>query len=329
MKNSKEIIIGTLLIVAGAILYLGINYLNGNNFFREEIKYFAVYDHIDGLQPGNQIQVNGYSVGKVKTINFLPHKKGDLVVEFTIDEPNMAIPKNSTARIVSFDLLGTKGINLEMDYSSKDFYMPGDTIEGSTEISLKDEVNQQVLPLKNKVEGLILQFDSALGVVQGIFDEDFRRSISGKFTNTMQSLENIALTTDVMMQTNSSKITNVMTNMESISGNLKNNNEELTNIINNTSAISDSLAKINLTATFNKVDQAMTDLSQVLDKINSGEGTVGKLLESDTLYTNLEEATLELDKLLEDMRVNPKRYVHFSIFGKKEKSEDKPQKKPR
>ncbi len=321
MKKSKELMIGLFLVLAIILLYVGIRFLKGANIFSKQMNYYAVYDNVDGLQPSNGVLVNGFVVGKVERIGFHPSKNGSLIVEFVITEENMMIPKNSTAKIVSFDILGTKGINLQMNFDAQDYYMPGDTILSSIETSLKDEVNQQVLPLKNKVEGLIMQFDSALGMVQGVFDEDFRNSVTTRFSNTMQSLENIALTTDVMMTTNSKKIGVVMSDMQSISGNLKNSNEELTNIIQNTSQITDTLASVDLGGTFNKVNTAMTDVSELLEKINSGEGSLGQLLNNDTLYDNLEDATLQLDLLLEDMRLNPKRYVHFSLFGGKDKKD--------
>lgn len=328
MKVTKEIKIAVLVLTTLFIVFYGYYYLRGFDILGQQKKYYAVYPTVDGLVVSSPVQVSGFTVGKVTNISFHPHKNGELLVEMLIDNKDINITHGSIAKIGALDLLGTKGIILEI--KSKSEILPiGDTLESAMQRSLKDEVNMQVLPLKNKVEALLAQFDSTFQAVQGVFNKSMRNNLSTRLNNTFVSLENIAHVTDVMMVTNSATITNTMNNLESVSGNLKQNNDRLTNIIRNTSAITDTLAKINIASTFKKVDSVVTDMASIIEKINKGEGSAGKLLKDEKLYMNLEQATLELDKLLEDMRVNPKRYVHFSVFGKKEKDEEKPQKKER
>jgi len=326
LKGKKEIIIGFTLLVAAGIVIFGFNFLKGKNLFSSSNSYFAVYDHVDGLLSSSGVQYNGFNVGKVEKIYFHPNKSGDLIVKFSISESGLKLPKNTIAQVSSFDLLGTKGLTLLLKPDSQ-FYSPGDTLFSGFEVSLKEQVNQQVLPLKNKVEGLISQVDSALSVVQGILSQDFQDDFKSNFSQTMVSLKDAAANANQMVAENRGSFGRIISNVESSTQNLKNNNENLTKIINNTAQISDSLASINIAATFNKVDRAMTDVSAVLERVNKGEGSLGKLLKDEKLYHNLDQASLELDKLLEDMRVNPKRYVQFSVFGKKDKN--KPEKKTR
>jgi len=322
----KEIIIGITALVASAIVFYGFQFLKGQNLFSSSNSYYAIYNHVDGLLPSSGVQLNGFEVGKVESIYFHPDGSGNLIVKFMITQPDFNIAKNTVAQVSSFDLLGTKGLKL-IPGKGKGFEQPGDTLASGFENSIRDEVNQQVLPLKNKVEGLISQFDSALKVIQGVFTPDFQQSITTKFGNTMSSLEHIAYKTDTMISVNSGKFSNIMSNLEATTGNLKDNNKNLSKIITNTAQITDSLASLDLAATFKKVDNAMTDVSSLLERVNKGEGSLGKLLNDEALYKNLDQASLELDKLLEDMRVNPKRYVHFSVFGKKDRN--KPDKKTR
>ncbi len=326
MKAGKEIIIGITALVACAILYYGFGFLKGQDVFSSTKTYYAIYDHVDGLLPSSGVQYNGFEVGKVQNIYFHPNGSGNLIVEFNISNGEIQIPIGSTAQVAAFDLLGTKGIKLIMNSAQTERHQSGDTISSGYENSMQEQVNEQILPLKNKVESLISQFDSALQIVQGVFTPDFQESISTKFGNTMNSLEHMSQTTDRMLSNNSAKFSNIMSNIESTSATINNSSEDLTKIIKNTSKISDSLAAVDIASTFKKVDQTMTDVSNMIAKIESGEGTLGKLVKDEKLYNNLEQASLELDKLLEDIRVNPRRYIRF---GKKDKGNDKPEKKTR
>lgn len=310
------------------ILVYGYYYLRGYDLLKTQTKYYAVYPSVEGLLVSSPVQVSGFTVGKVTNIGFHPNKPGALLVELQIDNQDVTLTKGTIAKIMSLDLLGTKGISLEIAQESSPIRV-GDTLSTAMERSLKDEVNMQVLPLKNKVEALLSQFDSTFHAVQGIFNKTMRDNISTRLNNTFVSLENISHVTDVMISTNAPVITQTMANMESVSGNLKQNNEQLSKILKNTASITDTLAQLKLGQTFKRVDSVITDFSSIMDRINKGEGSAGKLLNDEKLYQNLEQASLELDQLLEDMRVNPKRYVHFSIFGKKDSKDEKPEKKER
>lgn len=317
-----------MVLLSVALLYYGLNYLKGNDIFSNKRQYFAIYEHVDGLSVDNQVVLNGFKVGKVNSAQLLT-ETGRIKVGFTISEQNLKIPKNSTAKIVSLDVLGTKAIDLE--FSSDTASAPsGDTLLAANQKDLQSSVDERIKPLEEKTKQLLGSIDSAVVIVQSILNKEARENLSASFVSikkSFQAFEKTAVTMNDLVENESEKISNIMSNVASITGNFQRNNEALTNVINNMSDVSDSLAKADVAATMRSAQVALQSTAEVLDKINRGEGTIGELVNNDTLYNNLEQSALELDKLLEDLRVNPKRYVHFSIFGKRDK--DKPELKPR
>ena len=326
--RSREIQVALVVLLSIALLYYGLNYLKGNDIFSNKRQYFAIYEHVDGLAVDNQVVLNGFKVGKVNRAELLT-ETGKIKVGFTIFEPNLQIPKNSTAKIVSLDVLGTKAINLEFS-SDTAAAQTGDTLLAANQKDLQSSVDERIKPLEEKTKQLLGSIDSAVVIVQSILNKEARENLSASFVSikkSFQAFEKTALTVNDLVESESEKIKAIMGNVASITGNFQRNNEALTNVINNMSDVSDSLAKADVANTMRSAQLALQSTAEVLDKINRGEGTIGELVNNDTLYNNLEQSALELDKLLEDLRVNPKRYVHFSIFGKRDK--DKPDKKPR
>ncbi len=327
-KRSREIRVAILVLVSVALLYYGLNYLKGNNIFSNNRVYYAIYDHVDGLSVDNTVVLNGFKVGKVSTARLIP-ESGDIEVGFTIFEENLRIPRNSVAKIVSLDLLGTKAITLEFSTDSV-IAVAGDTLLAGNEMDLQSSVDERIKPLEEKTKQLLGSIDSAVVIVQSILNKEARENLSASFVSikrSFQSFEKTAISVNNLVESETAKISGIITNVGSITKNFQSNNKSLTNIINNMSAVTDSLAEADLARTVIAAQLALESTAQVLDKINRGEGTIGELVNNDTLYNNLEQSALELDKLLEDLRVNPKRYVHFSIFGKRDK--DKPELKPR
>lgn len=331
MKFKKEIIVGFVVLIAISLLYVGFNYLKGSDVFSNKRQYYATYPRIDGLTVDNPVQINGYRIGRVNSTQLSLNKPGQILVGFEISEENIQIPENSTAMISSVDLLGSKAIVLNLG-NSIELAKSGDTLMAEIEEDLKTVVDRRIAPLEQKTKQLISSIDSAVTIVQAILDKDARESLSESFYSikrALRSLENTAFQFDQMVSSEKQKVERIFTNVESISENIRRNNTQINNVISNLSDVTDSLAQSNLKSTINNANIAIKNITQVIERVNRGEGSLGMLVNNDTLYNNLEQATLELDKLLEDMRVNPKRYVHFSIFGKSEKEKDKPVKKPR
>lgn len=325
MKIRKEVKIGAIMIIAIALLFWGANYLKGINLLEKNKRFFAIYERVDGLGSSNPVVINGYKVGQVEEISFLPDNSGRLLVKFSVTEENFRISKDTRAKIISSDLLGSKSIELQLGTSNEELQNL-DTLESDVEASLTEAVNQQIAPLKRKAEDLISTVDSAITTVSAIFNKQARSDLDASFTsikNSLQTFERTMVQVDGMVKAERNKIAEVLTHLESITRNLANNNDKLTASLENIEAISDSLAGANLKQTVNNASIAMTEVASVMQKINQGEGSLGQLINNDTLYNNLERSADDLDKLLLDMRLNPERYVHFSIFGRKKKEAKK------
>lgn len=325
MKYKKEAIVGLVVLVALCLLYFGFNFLKGSDVFSTKRQYYAIYDRIDGLSTDNPVLINGFRIGRVNKTAFDGTLQGKIIVGFEIFEEKVIIPRNTVALISSVDLLGSKAIVLNLGNSVETAAI-GDTLTSDVEEDLKTTVDRRIQPLEQKTKQLISSIDSAVTIVQTILDKDARESLTESFSSikrALRSLENTAYQFNDMVSTEKEKVSRIFTNVESISENIRRNNSQLTNIITNVSQLSDSLAEANIAQTIRYANQAIRDITLVIDKVNRGEGSLGQLINNDSLYNNLENATLELDLLLEDIRVNPKRYVHFSIFGKKDKTNSK------
>lgn len=306
---NKELKIGLVAIITIGSLFIGVNYLKGLNILSSSRTYYAQYENIGGLQVGSSVLVNGYKVGTVSNIDLLIENNQELLVTISI-EKEFAMPSNTICKIVNQDLMGTKGISLLLG-DATDFLAVGDTLNESVEGTLQDEVNAQILPLKNKAEQLIGSMDSVMMIVTAVLNKDTRESLR----NSLQSLDKTFLLmtetmikVDSMVAVNDDRITKVVRNLESITSNLESSNGDIKNILTNFSTLSDSLAKADIAS-------VLKNISSITTKINNGEGSIGLLLKDDKIYDNFEKSTRELAELLEDIKRHPSRYVNFSIIG--------------
>lgn len=315
MTKLKYIIIGVVVSLTIGVLVWGINYLKGKNFFVKEKEYYVVYNKIEGLTNSNPVTINGLRVGVVRDIYFHPDGSGRIIVKFVLTQ-EYHIPDSSIAKIYSVDLMGSKGISLDLT-KSKNYYNVGDTLFAATEKDLKEQVSAQMLPLKHKAEELMFSMDSVMTVIQYIFNKQTRDNLSKTFESikiTVRNLESTSISLDTLMNNEKGKLAIIFSNIESITSNLKNNNEKLTTILTNFADISDTLAKANIYSTITNANKALADANVILDKIKRGEGSMGMLINNDSLYKSLNNSAGNLDKLLFDINENPKKYVHFSLF---------------
>lgn len=315
-KVKSEVKIGLVGIIAIFILVWGVNFLKGNNIFGNSNKYYAVYSNIDGLESSSPIRINGLTVGNVTEIYFHPNNSGDIIVEFTLND-DIRFPINSVAKIYNSDIMGTKAVQLIYG-NSNSYASLGDTLFSDFEDGLKEEVNKQVLPLKNKAEELISSIDSVMTVITTVLDKDARESLSGSLRSlnrTFSTMELAMVKLDSVIYKNDARVSNILLNVESITTNLHNNNEQITNVLRNFESISDSLTKSNIKNTIKNLDSSLSEFDKILQKIEKGEGTIGLLLNDKEMYNNLTSASKQLDLLIEDMKRYPKRYVTFSLLG--------------
>ncbi|MEN6455823.1 MAG: MlaD family protein, partial [Prolixibacteraceae bacterium] len=207
MKLSRYTKLGILITVSIAIFIWGMNYLKGIDFFKNNTTFYAIYPRVDGLVQSSIVTLNGYQVGQVKDIEFSGRNDGSLLVSFTL-EGDSRLPKGTVARIISSDIMGTRSIKLEIA-ASNEYYQENDTIPGTIEGDLKEQVSMQVLPLKNKAEQLLSSLDSAITVVTYIFNEETRENLSESFEHINQTIMNIRETSSMLNKLMKNQYTNI------------------------------------------------------------------------------------------------------------------------
>lgn len=325
MKVSKELKIGIVVICAIAAFIWGLNFLKGSNLFSHKYILYAVYPKIDNIIPATPLLISGYKIGQVNEISLIGSgNKKQVLLKFLLTE-NIEIPKNSIARAISSDLLGSKAIEIVLS-DSKELVKNGDTLIAETEQGLKESFNKQIAPIQAKAEKLIGSIDSVMSVVNSVLNVKTRKNIDESFEGVRRailSLEQTAYKMDDLIGSEKAKISTIMTNLNQITNNLNKNGQKIDNVISNISNMTDSLAKAQIKEAIDNADKSMKELNKLLTKINEGQGTIGKLAKNDSLYNNLNKSSEDLDKLLKDLRINPERYIHFSVFGRKEKKKPK------
>jgi len=315
IKLSKEIRAGIIFVVAAAVLIWGLMYLKGLELFRNRTIVYAVYDKVNGLVPANPVEIGGMKVGQVKDLYFSKTQRGKIIVELYITN-NYPIPKNSIARINNSDLLGGKEIEIVLG-DSKMILKNHDTLQAITEMTLGQELTQQLSPLKKKTENLINSIDTVANLIQAVLSKENRENLTASIEHVKDALQNLAHTTyylDTLVGSQRSHLANIIGNLESISSNLKNNNQKINTILTNFSQISDSLAHAQIPATIRQVNKAVGDIDLAVNKINNGKGTLGLLLNDSSLYNEVEKAARDLNLLLEDIKANPKKYLKISVL---------------
>jgi phospholipid/cholesterol/gamma-HCH transport system substrate-binding protein len=306
---NKEFKIGFFAIASIIALVFGVNYLKGINILNDNSDFYAVYENIGGLQVGSPVLVNGYKVGMVSNIDLLTEQNQNLLVTISLDK-EFDMAKNTVCKIVNQDLMGTKGIALILG-DTDELVRGGDTLISGIEGSLQDEVNAQILPLKNKAEELIGSIDSVMMIVTAVLNKDTRDNLRNSLSSLNKTFELMSQTmvkVDSMVDINDDRIAKVVKNLESITSNLESSNGEIKTILTNFATLSDSLAKADIA-------KVLQNVSDITTKINNGEGSIGLFLKDDKIYANFEKSTRELASLLEDIKSNPSRYVNFSIIG--------------
>ena len=315
MKIRREAKLALTALAAVFILIWGINFLKGSSLFESKSTFYGVYDSVEGLKVSSGVIYRGYQVGQVISIQFTGERFDRVLVKFSVDK-GLELPSNTLAMIQSADLMGSKVIAL-MPGDSRVSAVSGDTLRSQVERGLMEQVSQQMLPLKQKAERLLGSLDSVMLIVQGLFNEETKKNLSNSFGSidrTLRNLEGASGNLDTLIQGESVRISSILQNVNSITGNLRNNNEEISNILGNVSAISDSLRQASLHQTLMSLDYILATTDSIMNKINRGEGTIGALLNDNDLYYNLNQVSENLNRLLVEFRYNPKRFINLSLI---------------
>ena len=309
MKFSREIKTAILIIVCLGTFVFGFNYLKGTSLFDNQIELYAIYNDVEGLIPGAKVTINGYSVGKVTEINF-DKTYDEIKVSFTVRE-DLTFSSQSIAQIYEPGLIGGKAIALLPKYDGDPIkngvILPSDIKPGLTEL-----VNQQIAPLQDKIEGLLSSADSLFAGVSNILNYESQNNLKLALKGMTESVENInslSRSMSILINSNERSLSSTFGNIEITSRNLV--------------KLTDSLSKLELGTTFKNMESASNNLRNILSTLERGDGTAGKLINDDQLYTELLKSSEALEALLTDLKEHPKKYVHFSIFGKKDKTTPK------
>jgi len=305
LKLSKEIKTA-ILVISGILLFIFIfNYLKGENVFDSSKKISAIYENVEGLAPSAAVTINGHTIGKVQSIEFKGDGSGLLRVTMLISD-DFPFSVNSEAQLYEAGLIGGKAIAIIPSFDSSALVQSGDVLRSKVKPGLTDLVNQRLTPLQEKIEKMMVSADQLLINLNEVFD--------------VQSKENIKLSIAELSTT----ISSFKTTSESLNSLVEDNKPAIGETILNFSKISKDLSSVSESLSESDIDLIMLDLKStissfdlLLKNIENGDGSFGKFIKDDRLYVNLQGATKQLEELLNDMKLNPKRYVHFSLFGKK------------
>ena len=288
--------------------------MKGRNLFEGNLTtFFSEYKNVQGLNSASKVTINGFQVGKVQNITFIhdPSKKGELLVEFSM-ESDFEFSKNSEVKIYSDGLMGGKAMAIIPSYEGE-IAKSGDYLIGSIESDLFSSVSEKLNPLQAKIESMISEADSLLVGVNDILDTSTRKHLKNSMIQLDQSMTNFKTITN--------SFNNILTqNKQSLKKTLENAEKVTDEFASLTKNLNAELKEAEIATTVKNLQATIENINSVLTNLDNGEGSLGKLLKDEKMYTNLTNASKELEELLREMKEHPKRFVHFSLFGKKDKS---------
>lgn len=313
MKITREVKTGVVAVSALALFIWGFNFLDGKNLLKPKVPtYFAEYANVQGLNSASKVTINGFQVGKVQNITFSddPNKKGHFIVEFSV-EAELDFTKESIAKIYSEGIMGGKALAIIPSYEGE-LAKPGDFLPGDFESDIFSSVSEKLNPLQAKVESMIVQADSLLVGMNDVLDKKTRNHLKSSMEQldaSMVHLKGVSENLDALLIHNRSNIDKTVANAEKATGKLG----TLTDNIN------DELEQAKIAETVQELKITLDNINKIVAGLDNGDGSLGKLLKDEKMYNNLTGASKELEELLKEMKEHPKRFVHFSVFGKKDK----------
>ncbi|TFG41476.1 MAG: MCE family protein [Bacteroidia bacterium] len=304
-KISNEVKIGITAIITILVFIWLYNFLKGKDLFSKTANYYVVYDKVGGLAESSPVEINGYKVGVVQSVRFLDPLSGRLLVTLSVDK-GFKLPVNTFAEITTATLIA--GMKIQFIYGDgPGTYSSGDTIPGRLAESIFSKFENEMLPLKDKISDLISTIDSVIGSINDVMDPQFKsnlRSGIASLSNTVRSIDE-------------AELKSTLENVNKFTQMLAENSDKLTSTFSSLESIADTLVAADIYNSVNNLKSSLEKAAVLMENLNKGQGTVGQLMTNDSLYTNLSNSLASLNMLFQDMKANPKRYVHFSIFGKK------------
>ena len=309
MFKSNELKVGFLALLAFLILYFGFNFLKGNDVFSSARIYYVEYENVDGLMVSNQVMVNGIEVGKVKKVEIQPTKANKILVTLRFSQ-DIVIPDKTVAVLSDGALLGGKIIRLRLEGKGN---LPEDSfLKGETEVGVTSLLKERAIPVIANADSLLVSFRQ----ISTKFDN------TGTYLNTLlktsnETVSNINGSVNGIVADNRANVAQISANMKILSADLMETEKQLRPLLTKFNTVADSLQALRIGKTLREVDLAVVSLKKIVQGLERGEGTAGKLIKNDSLYLGLNKTLVDLDKLLLDFRLQPKRYIGISVFGKK------------
>ncbi len=304
MRLSKEIKAAFFVLSTILLFIFGFNYLKGSSILDKQKTIYAVYDEVDGLLVGANVMINGLSIGNVTELDFLPNSTKIIVTLKVKDKLNFS--SKSTASIYETGVLGGLAISIEPLFERESIVKTGDTLMSSVRPGLTELINRQIEPLSRQLQSTITSVDSiftgASNVLNRQTQEEIKESIS-VLTSAINAIKNSSVIIEETLTSKNTQINNTIDNFEKISSNLSN--------------VSDELNSFGLTSLLSNLEVSVDGISSIVDKLDSDNSTLGKLINEDEVYNNLNSSIESLNILINDIKTNPKKYVHFSVFGRK------------
>ncbi len=304
MRLSKEIKAAFFVLSTILLFIFGFNYLKGSSILDKQKTIYAVYDEVDGLLVGANVMINGLSIGNVTELDFLPNSTKILVTLKVKDK--LSFSSKSTASIYETGVLGGLAISIEPVFERESIVKTGDTLMSSVRPGLTELINRQIEPLSRQLQSTITSVDSiftgASNVLNRQTQEEIKESIS-VLTSAINAINNSSLIIEETLTSKNTQINNTLDNIENISSNLSN--------------VSDELNSFGLSSLLSNLEVSVDGISSIVDKLDSDNSTLGKLINEDEVYNNLNSSIESLNILINDIKANPKKYVHFSVFGRK------------
>ena len=308
MKFTKEIKVGFLAVLGIMMSVFSYNYLKGINLFDKNRKFIVKYEKVDGLSVSNPVTMNGFKIGKVQKINFNSKNTRELLVDIIIDN-DVIFPKTSLAELYETGLIGGKAIAIIPDYKNDStIALDGDYLKGVIKPGLTELVNQILPQVQLQIEAVMKNAEIVLQNINTLFDDETKKELKSSiedFSNLTSSLSETSDEISKLIADNSENLTNSLSDFRSTSNNIK--------------SITDSLNSDDIKSITINLNSLVNNLNSITTSLKNSEGTAGKLINDKSIYDNLENATNQLNRLIEDIKLNPSRYINFSVFGKKNK----------
>ena len=308
MKYSKEIKVGFLAVIGIMMSIFSYNYLKGINLFEKNRKFKISYIKVDGLSVSNPVTLNGFKIGKVQKINFNPNNTKELLVDIVV-ENDIVFPKTSVAELYETGLIGGKAIAIIPDYNNDStIAIEGDFLKGTIKPGLTELVNQILPQVQLQLEAVMQNAEIVLKNINTLFDEETKKELKSSiedFSNLTNNLSETSQKISDIISENSDNITDAVTDFKVASNNIK--------------SITNSISSEEISIITSNLNELADNLNTISNKLKDSQGTAGQLINDKSIYLNLEKASRELNILIEDIKLNPDRYINFSVFGKKNK----------